>query len=76
VQDESGAPSPSPGSYIGLGIELAVPILVFGYVGHKVDGWLGNGPWFFLLGAVLGIALSFYGLFRRVLPRKRPGRGA
>jgi F0F1-type ATP synthase assembly protein I len=73
AQDDNGARPPSPGSYAGLGLELAVPILILGYVGYKVDGWLDSSPWFFLLGALSGIAVAFYALFRRALPPKRPG---
>lgn len=56
---------------MGLGIEMAVPIVLCIYVGYRLDRWLETTPWLFVGGAFLGIAVSFYNLFRRVLPRKR-----
>jgi F0F1-type ATP synthase assembly protein I len=42
------------------------------FAGYMVDGWLGAEPWFLLVGALVGIAVGFYNLFRRFLP---PGEG-
>lgn len=53
-------------SFFGLGIEIAVPVALFGYVGHRLDRWLETEPWLLLAGLTLGMALSFYTLFRRV----------
>ena len=52
--------------FIGLGIEMVVPIVLLMYVGYRLDAWLGSKPWLFLLGALLGIAVGFYGMFKRV----------
>jgi len=49
-----------------LGFEIAVPIVLCTYLGYKADSWLGSGPWLLVLGSMLGIAVSFYNLFRRV----------
>jgi len=58
---------------MGLGIEMAVPVVLCMYVGYRVDRWLETVPWFFLVGAFLGITVSFYNLFRRVLsPGRKP----
>jgi len=45
------------------------------YVGYRVDRWLGTSPWLFLAGSFLGITVSFYNLFRRVMPGKRNPNG-
>ena len=60
---------------MGLGIEMAVAIVVFMYAGYRVDRWLETAPWFFVVGAFLGIAVGFYNLFRRVMPRRRDPDG-
>lgn len=60
---------------MGLGIEMAVPLVLFMYVGYRVDRWLETAPWFFVVGAFLGITVSFYNLFRRVLPPRRKPDG-
>jgi F0F1-type ATP synthase assembly protein I len=56
---------------MGLGVEMAVAIVLCMYVGYRVDRWLDSAPWFFLVGAFLGIAIGFYNLFRRVMPARR-----
>jgi F0F1-type ATP synthase assembly protein I len=53
-------------SFVGLGFEIAVPVAVLGFVGHRADRWLATEPWLMLLGLMLGMAVSFYTLFRRV----------
>ena len=67
----------SPLAFAGMGIEIAAPIVLFMYVGYRMDGWLDSAPWLFLTGSMLGIVLGFYNLFRRALPSKqdREGRG-
>ena len=59
--------------FIGLGFEMVVPIMLLMYVGYRLDAWLGSKPWLFLLGALLGIAVGFYSMFKRVgiLGRRR-----
>jgi LPXTG-motif cell wall-anchored protein len=45
-----------------------LPIVILGYGGHRLDLWLENRqPWFLLVGAVLGIGVGFYGLWRRLV---------
>jgi len=70
---DKGRPRPvgSPLALFGLGIELAVPIVICIYAGYRLDRWLDTTPWWFLVGAILGVALGFYSFFRRVLPFRR-----
>lgn len=70
---EPGAGGPSPWSHVGLGFEIAVPVLLGVLAGERLDRWLGTKPWLLVAGALLGIAVGFYGFFRSVLPR-REGR--
>lgn len=72
VPDPGEGPRPrSPYDYLSVGFELVVPLVLLMFAGYKVDGWLGSEPWFLLVGALLGMAVGFYGMFRRLLP---PGR--
>jgi F0F1-type ATP synthase assembly protein I len=41
--------------------------------GYLLDGWVESQPWFLLGGALVGIAVGMYNLFRRVLPPKEDG---
>ena len=52
--------------FVSLGFEMVVPIVLLMYVGYRLDAWLGSKPWLFLVGALLGIAVGFYGMFKRV----------
>ncbi|MEE8411618.1 MAG: AtpZ/AtpI family protein, partial [Acidobacteriota bacterium] len=52
--------------FIGMGFEMVVPIVLLMYVGYRLDAWLGSRPWLFVLGALLGIAVGFYVMFKRV----------
>ena len=61
----------SPYAYLGLGFEIAVPIVLLLLAGYKLDVWLDTTPWIALVGAFLGFAVAFYNLFRRV---GRPSR--
>jgi F0F1-type ATP synthase assembly protein I len=44
--------------------------VLFLFAGYLLDGWVDSQPWFLLGGALLGIAVGMYNLFRRVLPPK------
>ena len=70
---EKGRPGPveSPKALVGLGIEMAVPIVLCMYAGYRLDRWLDTNPWWFLAGAALGVTLGFYNFFRRVMPLGR-----
>ena len=58
-----------------MGVEIAVPVMLFTFLGYKADGWLGTEPWLVVVGALLGMAVSFYTLFKRVLGSgQRSGR--
>ena len=71
-----GNESPSPFRYVGLGVELVLPMVLGSFVGHWLDGRLGTAPWLLLSGVVLGMAAGFLLFFRTVLPPKPPGGGA
>jgi len=57
--------------YLGLGLEMAVSILAALGAGYWVDGKLGTGPAFFLVGGVVGIGAALYH-FLRAVPGSRP----
>lgn len=73
----AGGPPPNPWAYLGLGFEIAVPVVLCIAAGYWLDGRLGTEPWLLVLGGLLGMALGFYGLFKRVLGtgRDRDGSG-
>ncbi len=40
--------------YLTLGIQLALSVVVFFFIGKWLDGRMGTSPWFMLGGLVLG----------------------
>jgi F0F1-type ATP synthase assembly protein I len=63
-------PRKSPMAHAGIGIELVVPIVVFVFIGYKLDERWGTDPWLVILGATIGMVVGFYGLFKRYMPKK------
>jgi F0F1-type ATP synthase assembly protein I len=58
----------SPYRFVGVGLELIVPMIVGVFAGHGLDRWLGTAPWCLLVGVLLGMAAGFLAFFRTVLP--------
>jgi hypothetical protein len=55
------------GRSAGFGVQFAGAILLFLYAGNWVDGKLGTGPLFLILGVFLGAGASFYSIYRRLM---------
>ncbi len=51
-------------AYSTIGIQLAVTLLLFLFIGHWLDGRYGSSPWFILLGTVIGMGVGFYNLMK------------
>ncbi len=73
-QQPNEQPRQSPWAYASVGLELVIPVALLTYGGYWLDGRLNTLPLFVILGVVLGMAIGFYNVFRRVLPRKGSGR--
>jgi F0F1-type ATP synthase assembly protein I len=52
--------------YLGIGMNLALTLLLGLGIGYWVDRKLGTAPAFFLGGGVVGLAAALYGFFRIV----------
>jgi F0F1-type ATP synthase assembly protein I len=44
------------GPYLTLGMQLAVTVVVFFFVGRWLDGKFGTDPWLMLAGLAVGVA--------------------
>ena len=65
------------GPYLGIGLEFALYLLIFFFLGYYLDGRWGTGPWLMLAGAAVGFAGGLYSLFKtlsRLSSPKRAGR--
>lgn len=54
----------------GAGIEFAVAIVVFLYIGKWLDGRFGTSPILMIVGVFIGAAGGFYGLYRSLMARQ------
>ena len=59
------------GRYAGLGLQFALSILLFLFVGQWLDGRLGTKPLFLYLGVFLGAGAAFYSMYRSLMADQR-----
>jgi F0F1-type ATP synthase assembly protein I len=55
------------GQYAGLGLQFALAIGLFLWLGWKLDAWLGTTPLLTIVGAFVGGAAAFYSIYRRLV---------
>lgn len=65
---------PGPLRYAGLGVQLAVTILVSVLVGQWVDRQAGTDGVFTILGALLGFGGTLYSLIQELTKADKDGR--
>lgn len=71
----------SAGDFAGVGVQFAVAILLFLFLGKWADARLGTAPVFLILGTFVGAASGFYSMYRKVTAATRreqsspPGHG-
>src|SRR4028118_2411928 len=51
----------------GVGLQFAVSILLFLYVGQWLDRRFGTSPWLMMTGVFLGGGGAFYSMYRRLV---------
>jgi F0F1-type ATP synthase assembly protein I len=58
---------------MGLGLTLALSVLLFLGIGAWLDSRLGTGPLLLILGAFVGAGAGFYSLYYHIViePRQR-----
>lgn len=61
------------GRYSGLGLALALSVLLFLLIGYWLDGKLGTLPWLTLAGAFIGAAGGFVSLYRGLTTSRTDG---
>jgi F0F1-type ATP synthase assembly protein I len=55
------------GPFLTLGLQLAIAVVVFFFLGRWVDSKLGTAPWCMLAGLALGIIGGFVQFFRTAI---------
>jgi F0F1-type ATP synthase assembly protein I len=62
------ASKPTSGAeYAGAGLQLALTLVAFMFLGLWLDKLLGSSPWFVLICVFVGAAAGFYSLYRRLM---------
>ena len=61
--------------FLGFGMTFAASVALFGWIGSKVGTFIGAESPLTILGALLGGAVGFYGLYAQVVIRSREEQG-
>ena len=61
----------SAASFAGLGIQLAISILLFLYLGQWLDKKLGTGPFLLIVGVFVGAAVGIYNMYHMLTAAQR-----
>jgi F0F1-type ATP synthase assembly protein I len=73
------APSPPPSGveYAGAGLQLALTLVAFMFLGIWLDKRLGSSPWFVLICVFVGFGAGFYSIYRKLMgsTKRDVGRG-
>ncbi len=55
-------------------IQLLMPLLLALWAGHWLDEKMGSGPWCTLVGMLVGFALGFGLLYKRMIAKTDPNK--
>jgi F0F1-type ATP synthase assembly protein I len=66
VKSPEEGKTPSPMRYAGLGIQLAVSLLVFVWAGQWADRKFGTGGVLTIVAALVGFGATMYSVIRRL----------
>ena len=65
----------SSASHAGAGLQFAVALLVFLFLGQWLDARLGTAPWLMMLGVFVGGGGAFYAMYRRLMAAQEREEG-
>ncbi|MDP2496771.1 MAG: AtpZ/AtpI family protein [Candidatus Palauibacterales bacterium] len=57
--------------YGGHGLTIGVATALFSWLGNLLDGLIGTGPLFVILGATIGFVGGFYSMYRDLVLEQR-----
>lgn len=55
----------------GIGIELAVSVLLGTFLGYRADLYFKTDPWLMVVGLITGAAAGFYSIYKQTLSDTR-----
>jgi F0F1-type ATP synthase assembly protein I len=62
--------------YAGIGIQFAVAVVAFLFLGQWLDRKLGTSPVFLMLGVFVGAGAAFYGMYRKLMTDQKAAEEA
>ena len=57
--------------YMNIGMVWAIAVILFTYIGLKLDEAWNSRPWFTLVGAIFGVVTGFYHFIKTVLSQEK-----
>ena len=57
----------SSASYAGAGLQFAVALIAFLFLGQWLDDRFGTSPWLMMLGVFVGGGGGFYAMYRKLM---------
>lgn len=63
-----------PAQLAGIGIQFAVVLVAFLFLGKWLDDRLGTEPWLLMAGVFVGFGLSVFWMYRRLVLGDREDR--
>ncbi|MGH7719322.1 MAG: AtpZ/AtpI family protein [Gemmatimonadaceae bacterium] len=61
----------SGAAFASFGLQFAISLVVFLFLGQWLDRRLGTSPLFILLGVFVGGGATFYGIYRKLMAAQR-----
>jgi len=58
---------PSGAEYAGAGLQLALTLVAFMFLGIWLDKRLGSSPWFVMICVFVGAGAGFYSIYRKLM---------
>ncbi len=59
------------GRYAGLGLQFAISIILFLYIGQWIDRRYGTDPLFLIIGVFTGATAAFYSMYKSLVAGQR-----
>ena len=57
----------SSASYAGAGLQFAIALIAFLFLGQWLDDRFGTSPWLMMLGVFIGGGGGFYSMYRKLM---------
>lgn len=57
--------------YMNIGLVWAIAVIIFTYIGLRLDEKWNSRPWFTLAGALFGIVTGFYHFIKTVISQEK-----